>query len=96
MSPLRPHLGAGFQANADRLRSAVARRYDRGPREGDDLMLHQRADRLAAASEALHVVGWLLEEIRDMLGIPLASLRADPLPAPEGLRPWEPWPPPCS
>ncbi len=93
VSPLRPHLGAGFQGLADRLRSAVALRYGLSRWEGDDLMLHKRADRLAAASEALHVVGWPREEIRDTLGIPLTPLQADPLPLLDGLQPWEPWPP---
>jgi len=93
VSPLRPHLGAGFQALADGLRSAVALRYRLPAWEGDDLMLHKRADRLAAASEALHVVGWPREEVRDTLGIPLTPLQADPLPLLDGLLPWEPWPP---
>jgi hypothetical protein len=93
ISPLRPHLGAGFQELADRLRSAVALHYGLPRWEGDDLMLHKRADRLAAASEALHVVGWPREEIRDTLGIPLTPLQADPLPLLDGLQPWEPWPP---
>jgi hypothetical protein len=91
VSPLRPHLGAGFQALADRLRSAVALRYRLPAWEGDDLVLHKRADRLAAASEALHVVGWPREEVRDTLGIPLTPLQADPLPLLDGLQPWEPW-----
>ena len=93
VSPLRPHLGAGFQALADRLRSAVAARYGLPAWESDDLVLHKRADRLAAASEALHVVGWPREEVRDTLGIPLAPLQADPLPLLDGLLPWQPWPP---
>jgi len=93
VSPLRPHLGAGFQALADRLRSAVALRYRLPAWEGDDLVLHKRADRLAAASEALHVVGWPREEVRDTLGIPLTPLQADPLPLLDGLLPWQPWPP---
>ena len=93
VSPLRPHLGDGFQALADRLRSAVAARYKLPEWDGDDLMLHKRADRYAAASEAVHVAGWSPEEVRDTLGIPLTPLRGDPLPLLDGLRPWEPWPP---
>jgi len=85
VSPLRVHLGAGFQALADRLRSAVALRYCLPAWEGDDLMLHKRADRLAAASPR--------EEVRDTLGIPLTPLQADPLPLLDGLLPWQPWPP---
>jgi len=92
VSPLRPHLGDEFQALAERLRSAVAVRYRLPDWKGDDLVLHKRADRLAAASEALHVVGWPREEVRDTLGIQLTPLRADPLPLLDGLQPWEPWP----
>ena len=93
VSPLRPHLGDEFQALAERLRSAVSARYRLPPWEDDDLVLHKRADRLAAASEAVHVAGWSPEEARNTLGIPLAPLRYDPLPLLNGLRPWEPWPP---
>jgi len=31
--------------------------------------------------------------MRESLGITLEPLADDPLPAPEGARPWEPWPP---
>ncbi|HEY2610125.1 MAG TPA: phosphohydrolase, partial [Reyranella sp.] len=54
---------------------------------------HKHADRLAAASEAFHVAGWSREAMRESLGITLEPLADDPLPAPEGMRPWEPWPP---
>jgi hypothetical protein len=47
----------------------------------------------AAVGEALHVAGWSREAIRDSLGITLEPLADDPLPAPEGMRPWEPWRP---
>lgn len=93
VSPLRPYLGEGFQALADRLRTAVAARYKLPRWDDDDLVLHKRADRLAAASEAVHVAGWSPEEVRGTLGIPLAPLRHDPMPLLDGLRPWEPWPP---
>ena len=54
---------------------------------------HKRADRLAAASEAAHVVGWPAADIRHSLRIREDALEADPVPAPAGMRPWEPWPP---
>ena len=92
VSPLRPHLGEEFQTLAERLQAAVAVRYCLPDWKGDDLVLHKRADRLAAASEALHVVGWPREEVRATLGIQLAPLQADPLPLLDGLQPWEPWP----
>ena len=50
---------------------------------------HKAADRLAAASEACHVVGWSREDMRDALGIVCEPLEEDPLPMP-GLEPWEP------
>jgi 5'-nucleotidase len=43
------------------------------------------------ASEAFHVVGWSLVEIREHLDIELEPVEADPLPLPAGMRPWEPW-----
>lgn len=45
-----------------------------------------------AASEAFHVVGSSLVEIRDHLGIQLEPLQHDPVGPPARLRPWEPWP----
>ncbi len=54
-------------------------------------MLHKRADRLAAASEALHVAGWSRRDLVETLGIELVPVMEDPLPRLEGLRPWEPW-----
>ncbi len=58
-----------------------------------DYILHKRADHLAAASEAFHVTGWSREEIRGSLEITLKPLDEDPLPALDGMRAWEPWPP---
>jgi hypothetical protein len=54
---------------------------------------HKQADRLAAASEAVHVVGWKEEEVRTTLKIRAAVLQEDPLVARYRCRPWEPWPP---
>jgi len=53
---------------------------------------HKHADRLAAASEALHVVGWRKPALRRDLGITLKPLDEDPLNVPAGMAPWEPWP----
>ena len=66
-------------------------------RECDEYPAWLGADRLAAASEALHVAGWSLDEMRDSLGIKLTPLLDDPLHAtisglPKDVRPWEPWP----
>ena len=55
-------------------------------------MKHKRADRLAAASEAFHVVGWSRTDMVEALGIAIPPLLEDPLPR-NGFAPWEPWPP---
>jgi hypothetical protein len=93
ITPVKPHLGDGYQALAGRLQRAIAQRYGLRPWTVDDHARHKRADRLAAASEALHVVGWSREELRSTLHIRLTPLAADPLPVPAGLQAWEPWPP---
>jgi hypothetical protein len=76
-----------------RLQAAVAERYQLPAWTPASYALHKHADRLAAASEAFHVAGWSREAMRESLGITLDPLADDPLPAPEGMRPWEPWPP---
>jgi hypothetical protein len=93
ISPLKPHLGTAFKSVTDRLRTAIDERYGLPAWDGPDYMRHKRADLLAAASEAFHVTGWSREDIRSSLQITLEPLDEDPLPAPEGMRPWEPWPP---
>ena len=93
VSPLKPHLGPAFKAVSDRLRFAIDARYRPIPWTSEDYVLHKRADRLAAASEAFHVTGWSRDEIRESLGINLNPVETDSLPVLEGMRPWEPWPP---
>ena len=93
ISPVKPHLGAEFDALTARLGEAIAVRYDLPDWSGDDYLLHKRADHLAAASEALHVAGWPRDDIRETLGIRLTPVMVDPLPTLSGMRPWEPWPP---
>jgi len=73
--------------------SAIDDRYQLAPWSRDDYLLHKRADHLAAASEAFHVTGWSRAEMLDSLQITLEPIDHDPLPTPDGLRPWEPWPP---
>ena len=92
ISPVKPHLGQNFHDITDRLQSAIENRYNVPPWTGDEHVLHKRADRLAAASEAVHVAGWQPHELLDSLNINLAPLLEDPLPRPSPLMPWEPWP----
>ena len=97
-APLKPTLGEPYARLVGRLRTAIATRYRLPAWSADDYTLHKQADRLAAASEALHVVGYTRQEIRDELLIDLAPLEDDPLQRdclvlPKELRPWEPWPP---
>jgi hypothetical protein len=92
ISPVKPHLGADFRVLAGRMRAAVQTRYDLLPWDDESYAIHKQADRLAAASEALHVAGWSASELHETLEIDIPPLMADPLPAPDGMRPWEPWP----
>jgi hypothetical protein len=96
ISPVKPHLGTSFKQLDARLQAAIATRYGLQPWCEDDYAAHKRADRLAAASEALHVAGWSRDEIRDTLLVADCPLTDDPLPALEGLRSWEPWPAPLA
>jgi hypothetical protein len=93
ISPIKPYLGAEYHSLASAVTKAIAQRYRLPAWTPGDHAAHKHADRLAAASEAVHVVGWSISEIREQLEIDLPPLSADPVPAPEGMRPWEPWPP---
>ena len=93
ITPLKPHLGPGFSALVARLQVAVDHRYDLPTWTPTDHAQHKRADRLAAANEAYHVVGWSLAAMREQLGIELTPLDNDPLDLPPDQRAWEPWPP---
>jgi hypothetical protein len=93
ISVIKPFLGDGFKALSLRLERAVFLRYGLPPWTPSEHRLHKRADRLAAASEAVHVVGWTREEVRGTLRIHTAALDNDPLLAHFGGKAWEPWPP---
>jgi hypothetical protein len=93
VSPLKPFLGEGFAALSRRLEHAVFLRYGLPAWTPVEHARHKRADRLAAASEAVHVVGWKIEEVRSTLKIRAAVLEEDPLAAAYDCKPWEPWPP---
>lgn len=93
ITPVKPHLGAGYAHLVQRLQSAVATRYRLQAWTAEDYARHKKADRLAAASEALHVVGWSRHDIRHTLDIDAFPLAHDPVASPCGMRPWQPWPP---
>ena len=94
IAPLKPFLGEPFRALCARLTVAIANRYGLTDLSPDEFTAHKHADRVAAASEALHVAGWSAHQISDTLEIAEAPLDNDPL---EGLssgstfEPWEPW-----
>ncbi|MTW01402.1 phosphohydrolase [Duganella ginsengisoli] len=93
ISVLKPFLGEQFKELSRRLEDAVFLRYGLPHWTRDGHRIHKRADRLAAASEAVHVVGWSRDEVRQTLKIRSQPLDADPLHAVYGGQPWEPWPP---
>ncbi|MEM8519031.1 phosphohydrolase [Janthinobacterium sp. CAN_S7] len=93
IGPVKPFLGQGFLDLTVKLQQAVFARYNLvqwTPAEHRD---HKHADILAAASEAVHVAGWSLAEVRDTLKIHLTPLLTDPLAELYDCRPWEPWAP---
>ena len=92
IGPTKPHLGESFRKLEHRLQALVGERYDLPAWAAAAYRRHKAADRLAAASEACHVVGWSRKDMRDALGIVCEPLEEDPLPMP-GLEPWEPWSP---
>lgn len=93
ISVIKPFLGEGFRALTRRLEQMVFLRYGLPAWTEKEHRLHKQADRLAAASEAVHVTGWTPDEVRRTLKIRAAVLDRDPLVAYCGCAPWEPWPP---
>jgi hypothetical protein len=93
ISVLKPFLGDGFRDLTTRLDAAVFRRYGLPAWSPQEHAIHKRADRLAAASEAVHVVGWSPHEVLHTLKITVPPLDDDPLVAVYGGRAWEPWSP---
>lgn len=91
ISPLKDVLGIPFRAVSSRLFSAVLDRYELQPWDAAQHPLHKRADCTAAASEAVHCVGWSPSEVRTVLSIPHPILEVDPLAELYDCRPWEPW-----
>ncbi len=93
ISVVKPFLGQSYRQLAKSLEAAVALRYGLAPWTDADRRPHKRADRVAAASEAVHVVGWTPKEVRATLGIAHQPLSVDPLTAIYGGTAWEPWSP---
>lgn len=93
ISVVKPFLGQAFRDLTAKLEGAVALRYGLPAWSPADWKAHKRADRIAAASEAVHVVGWTTEEVRHSLRIPYAPLATDPLAEIYGAPAWEPWAP---
>jgi uncharacterized protein len=91
ISPLKPFLGDGYAALAARLQAAVAQRYALPAWTAEEKRAHKRADRIAAASEAVHVAGWTPGEVRRVLRILEPPESQDPLASIWDAAPWEPW-----
>ena len=92
IAPLKAQLGAPFRQLEARLQAAIDARYQLPSWTAEAYAKHKRADRLAAASEAFHVVGWSRTDMVEALGIEIRPLLDDPLPS-NGFAPWEPRPP---
>ena len=93
ITPLKPHLGAAYRGLTGLLQAAIAVRYGLPDWKPDEYLLHKRADRLAAISEAQRVAGWSSAEILEEFGT-AETLLEDPLAGGHRqFRPWEPWPP---
>ena len=93
ISVLKPFLGQSFRDLTLRLERAVALRYGLPAWTEKERLAHKRADRTAAATEAVHVAGWTPGEVRNVLRIPFDPLDKDPLATVYGGTAWEPWPP---
>ena len=93
ISVVKPFLGEAYRTLTARLENAVAIRYGLPLWTPSERKAHKRADRTAAASEAVHVVGWTPREVRNTLRIPYSALVADPLADIYGGKAWEPWAP---
>ena len=64
ITPLKAQLGEPFRVLDARPQSAIDTRYQLPEWTPEAYAIHKRADRLAAASEAFHVVGWSRVDMR--------------------------------
>ena len=93
IAPLKPFLGARFAELEARLRAVIAQRYGLPAWTTEEKRAHKSADIAAAASEAVHVVGWTPAEVAETLGIRVKALARDPLLGRYGGEAWRPWTP---
>ena len=93
ISPLKPFLGPGFAELQARLLAVIAARYRLPAWSAEDKRAHKTVDVAVAAAEAVHVVGWTAQEVRETLGIRTAPMATDPLAVRYGDPPWRPWTP---
>jgi len=93
ISVLKPFLGEAYGKLVGQLESAIAVRYGLPTWTEPERRVHKEADRTAAATEAVRVVGWTEEEMRHVLRIPYEPLARDPLVDVYGGTAWEPWAP---
>lgn len=93
ISPLKPFLGERFAALQARLWGVVATRYRLPAWSVEEKRAHKAVDIAVAAGEAVHAVGWTVQEVRETLGIRAVMLAKDPLAVRYGDPPWRPWAP---
>lgn len=93
ISPLKPFLGERFADLQARLTAVIAARYRLPAWTVEEKRAHKAADIAVAAAEAVHVVGWTAQEVRETLDIRAAPMAADPLAVRYGEAPWRPWTP---
>ncbi len=93
ISPLKPFLGEAYHDLVERLQNAICVRYGLPAWTVKEKRIHKEADRIAAATEAVRVVGWTEEEMHRVLRIPYEPLTKDPLQPLYGGTAFEPWPP---
>lgn len=91
-TPMKSVLGTPFKQISERLMNAVSTRYALPVWTEQGYVEHKRADRTAAASEAVHSVGWTEAEVRNLLLIQDEILLVDPLAQKYDCAPWMPWP----
>lgn len=93
IASLKPFMGAEFHAMTQRLDDAIRLRYGLPAWTDQTFRIHKKVDRVMAATEALHVAGWGIEEIKHTLKIPYEPLNVDILSDVYHCEPWAPWEP---